>query len=175
MKMLFNSKQKQILLIGLILISMVFPATAGKQKPTDRVMKVLPHLLDQQGKHLLSPSLYERDAYQAFLRSNPEEVSTTRFDIKWKSKRKKKTPLKLRIQLLGSEAYTSKPFVREISTSVKHRILANWSSIALSSREHEEIGKIIAWRVSLWADEKEIAHQQSFLWPSSSSKKDDSE
>ncbi|MCH8136442.1 MAG: DUF4411 family protein [Proteobacteria bacterium] len=33
----------------------------------------------------------------------------------------------------------------------------------------DEIGKIVAWRVSLWAGGMEVAHQQSFLWPSSSS------
>ena len=48
-----------------------------------RISKVLPHLLDKQGLHTLSPSLLERDAYQAQLRSNPDQCSGIRFDVKW--------------------------------------------------------------------------------------------
>ena len=45
--------------------------TAGAS--TGRVFKVLPHFLDTNGVHTLSPSLYERDAYQAHLRQHPEK------------------------------------------------------------------------------------------------------
>ncbi len=48
-----------------------------------KVLKVLPHFLDLQGRHALSPSLFERDAYQAHLRKNPAEVSALRFDVEW--------------------------------------------------------------------------------------------
>jgi hypothetical protein len=45
-----------IALIGLLLATSLLPAAEG------RVIKVLPHLFDSQGRHSLSPSLYERDA-----------------------------------------------------------------------------------------------------------------
>src|SRR5258705_13546151 len=53
---------------------------------TGRIIKVLPHFLDLKGRHSLSPSLYDRDAYQARLRDHREERSGMRFDIEWKSK-----------------------------------------------------------------------------------------
>ena len=49
-----------------------------------KVIKVLPHLLDQAGRHSLSPSLFERDAYQAELRKHPEKVSGLRYDVRWR-------------------------------------------------------------------------------------------
>src|SRR5687767_7610829 len=43
--------------------------------------KVLPHYVDNQGRHMLAPSLYERDAYQAHLRRNPELRAGLQFDV----------------------------------------------------------------------------------------------
>ena len=36
-----------------------------------KISKVLPHWLDKKGRHTLSPSLFERDAYQAQLPRQP--------------------------------------------------------------------------------------------------------
>ena len=47
-------------------------AVAGK------VIKVLPEYLDREGRHALSPSLFDRDAYQAQLRWHAEERSGVR-------------------------------------------------------------------------------------------------
>src|SRR5439155_1231097 len=38
-----------------------------------KIYKVLPTFIDKEGRHSLSPSLYERDAYQAQLRKHPEQ------------------------------------------------------------------------------------------------------
>src|SRR5882724_11284557 len=68
---------------------------------TGRVLKVLPHFLDLQGRHTLTPSLYDRDAYQARLREHPEQRSGIRFDVQWKSKGAAWSPLVLRVELRG--------------------------------------------------------------------------
>src|SRR5262249_3609247 len=52
---------------------------------TARLVKVLPQLTDRQGRVALSPSLYERDAYQAYLRKHQEERGGIRFQVQWKS------------------------------------------------------------------------------------------
>src|SRR5438093_7818208 len=65
-----------------LMIAAVLPAAAE----SGQVMKVLPHFLDTNGLHTLSPSLYERDAYQAYLRQHPEKRSGIRFDVQWKTK-----------------------------------------------------------------------------------------
>src|SRR2546423_2524757 len=68
---------------------------------TGRVIKVLPHFVDDQGRHTLAPSLYERDAYQAFLREHPDKRSGMRFDVQWKKKGPVWEDLKLRVEGRG--------------------------------------------------------------------------
>ena len=45
-------------LLGLVLLLSAALAHAGSGK----LLKVLPHFLDREGRHALSPSLFERDA-----------------------------------------------------------------------------------------------------------------
>jgi hypothetical protein len=52
-------------LAGLCWLGLALPAPAA----TGRLMKVLPEYLDAKGLTSLSPSLFERDAYQAILRA----------------------------------------------------------------------------------------------------------
>ena len=70
--------------------------------PTGKVLKVLPHLMDAQGRHTRSPSLYDRDAYQADLRKDLTKVSGVRFDIQWKAEAKTEAPAVLRVELRGT-------------------------------------------------------------------------
>src|SRR5437899_2397501 len=49
----------------LLVISAALLQSSHATAATGRIIKVLPHLLDLQGHHALSPSLYDRDAYQA--------------------------------------------------------------------------------------------------------------
>src|SRR2546425_9231499 len=74
-----------------------------------KVIKVLPHYLDREGRHALSPSLYDRDAYQAVLRRNPEQRSAIRFDIQWRARAASSDNLKLRLELRGTK--TTLPLV----------------------------------------------------------------
>src|SRR5206468_2182976 len=83
----------------------------GAEAATGRIIKVLPHLLDREGRHTLSPSLYERDAYQAFLRKNPERCAGLRFDVHWKANRAAGPRLLLRVEIRGSKA--AKPALLE--------------------------------------------------------------
>jgi len=84
-----------------------------------RITKVLPHLLDPQGRHTLSPSLYERDAYQAFLRANPDRCSGLRFNVQWKTREIAVSGLKLRIELRGSKE--ARTIVLEQPVKRRHR------------------------------------------------------
>ena len=65
------------LAVGLLLIPLATLSHAADAK----VRKVLPSLVDLEGRASLHPSLYERDAYQAYLRKNPELVGGMRFDV----------------------------------------------------------------------------------------------
>src|SRR6185436_9258932 len=67
-----------------------------------RVIKVLPQLLDKQGRNAINPSLFDRDAYQMHLRLNTNEVSAIRFEVQYKAKGIE-GPLLLRLEIRGSK------------------------------------------------------------------------
>src|SRR5438105_693254 len=86
--------------VCLVLFCMAFVAMPSRGA-TGRVIKVLPHFIDLKGRNSLSPSLYDRDAYQAHLRQHPDQRSTMRFEVQWKSRSPVWEALKLRVELRG--------------------------------------------------------------------------
>ncbi|MBI5775575.1 MAG: hypothetical protein HZA89_17795 [Verrucomicrobia bacterium] len=130
---------------------------AAAHAASGKVVKVLPHYLDQQGRHTLSPSLYERDAYQAHLRKHPAEVSTLRFDVQWRGT---SGGLKIRIEARGRK--NTPPLVLE--QAVKSGAFSRWSEVALSREQYQQLGEVTAWRVTLWDDGQQLAESASFLW-----------
>ena len=149
---------REILLSCLLL----FTGVAGASAAEGRVVKTLAHFLDQEGRHTLSPSLYERDAYQDGLRADPGEQSGIRFNVQWKSSVRGK-PLTLKLELIGSDAWQSEPLVLERPV-IRRGIFSQWSTITLRGSDFSKIGSVMAWRTSLWDGESMIGEQQSFLW-----------
>ncbi len=49
-----------------------------------KILKVLPQYTDKKGRTALSPSLFDRDAYQSKLRRNPELASSLIYRVNWK-------------------------------------------------------------------------------------------
>lgn len=143
--------------ITVLLASTALLAHAGSGK----VLKVLPHFLDQQGRHTLSPSLFERDAYQAHLRKNPAEVSALRFDLEW-SAAGKPANLRIRVEARGAKA-AAQPKVIEITVKPGWNGSA-WSAVTLDKEAYQQLGGVAAWRVTLWDGEQMLAEQKSFLW-----------
>lgn len=148
-----------IRLLLLVLVLGFTGLTTGAAEP--RVVKVLPHLLDLEGRHSTSPSLFDRDAYQAWLRENPGQQSGLRYDVQWRAAAGEYT---LKVELLGRvvEGRPLRKTVEQQVTASRTRTL--WSGIEFAGEEFKEFGRIVAWRVSLWQDDKELARQQSFLW-----------
>lgn len=133
------------------------PVSAGK------VIKVLPHFLDAQGRHTKSPSLYDRDAYQAWLRQHPQECSGIRYDVQWKAQTTT-AKLKLRLELRGI-AQGNLPRQKTIESEVNPGGgSSQWSGVALTGDDYKAFGEITAWRVTLWDGEKLLGEQKSFLW-----------
>jgi len=142
---------------ALVFVGASFAADAAPA----RIIKVLPHLLDQEGRHTLSPSLYERDAYQAYLRKNLAKCSGLRFDIQWKAKETNSSDLKLRIEFRGSKE--AKPFVLE-QTMKRRSGASRWSSLTLASDDFKKVDDLVSWRATLWSGDQLLAEQKSFLW-----------
>jgi len=127
-----------------------------------RIIKVLPQLLDLQGRNAINPSLFDRDAYQLQLRQHPEQVSALRLEVQYKT-RKIDTPLVLRIELRGSKTPIRERHIFE--TPVKPGgWLSKWGRLELDRATSEAIGSIVAWRASLVQDGEVIAQQESLLW-----------
>lgn len=124
-----------------------------------RITKVLPHLLDQKGRHTLSPSLYERDAYQAHLRRNPGLRSALRFNVQWKARESAPIQLKVRVEIRGSKE--AKPFVLEQRV---RRATSRWTALTLGGEDYKKLGELVAWRATLWAGDALLAEEKSFLW-----------
>jgi hypothetical protein len=152
-------RMSRFFFLAFLLFSVTVPARADGA----RVTKVLPHYVDQAGRHTLAPSLYERDAYQAYLRRHPEERSTIRFDVHWKAKSGRHADLKLRIEMRGvkENELTSHTIEQPVA---RKGWLGTWSSIPLPLETYRELGDLNAWRVTLWDGDTAIAEQRSFLW-----------
>lgn len=145
---------------GLVAV-LLFLSAAFAQAGSGKVLKVLPHFLDRDGKAALSPSLFERDAYQAHLRKHPEEISALRFDVNW-SAGGKPANLRLRVEARGGKA-AAQPKV--IEATVKPGWTGStWSAVTLDKAAYEQLGTVVAWRVTLWDGETMLAEQKSFLW-----------
>src|SRR5690606_39577936 len=112
--MLACMRRKIFFLLFAFIAAMTTSATAA----TTRIIKVLPHFIDHKGRHSLSPSLYDRDAYQAHLRANPELRSGLRFDVHWKAKTAQHENLTLRVELRGA-AEGNLPRQTTLETTVK--------------------------------------------------------
>lgn len=140
-------------------------------RPEARIIKVLPSLLDDQGRASIHPSLYERDAYQALLRKDSAKVAGLRFDILWTARAASVTgprkPLVLKLELRGSskgpDARAGEALVveRPIPASRQGR---TWSQIVLGPDEFRRVGEVSAWRATLLDDDRVVASVQSFLW-----------
>ncbi len=132
-------------------------AKAGK------VVKVLPLWLDQQGRIATSPSLFDRDAYQAYLREHTNEVSALRFDVSWSADKNGTEKLTLRAELRGvGEAGI--PRLKNLETEVAPGRFGRWTSLTLGGEDFKQFGAVVAWRVTLWNGSHLLGSQQSFLW-----------
>ena len=151
-------------LLILVLASLICGGTFSAAAATGRVMKVLPHFLDLQGRHSLSPSLFDRDAYQAQLRKNPKQRSGLRFDVHWRATGVT-GKLKLRAELRGT-AQGTQPRQTTLETELAPgKSSANhWDSLLLGGEAFKDFGEVTAWRVTLWDGEQLVGEQKSFLW-----------
>ncbi|MGO8836279.1 MAG: hypothetical protein ACLQAH_08055 [Limisphaerales bacterium] len=130
---------------------------------TGRVVKVLPLLLDPQGRDSVSPSLYDRDAYQVYLRQQTNEISAIRFDILWKASSAGDANLKLRIEL-RSVGTNGLPCQTTLEQPVTAGYFGRWTSLTLAGADYKNFGELVAWRATLWSDDRLLAAQNSFLW-----------
>ncbi len=138
------------------------PLVAAPAKPA-KIVKVLPHYVDLEGRIALAPSLFERDAYQAALRQDRALCSGLRFDVRWKARSSPTAKLKLRLELVTSTGSRERPLVLE--TPARPKFFGGcWARLALEGEAFRNAGEVIAWRATLWNGDQLEDEQRSFLW-----------
>jgi hypothetical protein len=142
-----------------LMIVAVRPAVAAE----GRVIKALPLFLDKQGQTAVSPSLFERDAYQALLRKHPADRTGLRLAVQWKAAGVDWSRLKLRAELRGAVGNSLHTTTLELPVNKKSRF-SQWTDFSITGDDFKEFGRLVAWRVTLWEGDKQIGSQQSFLW-----------
>ena len=149
------------ILIALLLLGSL-PAFAA-DAVTGKVVKVLPFFLDQQGRNARSPSLFDRDAYQFYLRDHTNEISAVRYDVQWKTAKSAGEKLNLRVELRGV-GETGLPKNKILEAEVTPKTFGNWTTFTLGGDELKNFGSVVAWRATLWHGDQMLSEQKSFLW-----------
>ena len=150
-----------LLLLGSVIVAAASAPVSG------HVVKVLPVYLDQNGRDAVSPSLFDRDAYQAYLREHSDEVSTMRFDVLWKGTAEKHGKLRLQVELRGAGA-DGLPRQVTVEKQAVPGLFSRWTSLALDAngidKVYKNLGTLVAWRVTIWNGNQLLSEQNSFLW-----------
>ena len=150
------------LLILLLMLGLCGAAPAA-DAVTGRVVKVLPLLLDLKGRTALSPSLFDRDAYQAKLRQETNQISAIRYDVLWTTKNAGEDKFKVRLELRGVST-NSLPKFKTLEAEDTPGYFSRWTSLTLNGDEYKSFGAVTAWRATLWNGDQQLGEQKSFLW-----------
>lgn len=145
------------LILAVLLVVPVAWAGEGK------VLKVLPQLLDSKGRHALSPSLYERDAYQLILRRSPGKQAGLRLAIQWKAKNVDWTKLTLHAEMRGLINDTLQSVTLD-EPAKKTGHFSSWAEFKIEGARFYSFGQLVAWRVTLSEGDHQLGQMQSFLW-----------
>lgn len=156
LRLVFTRTIQLVVLIALCCVSTSAHASSA------RIKKVLPQLVDAKGRNSLSPSLYSRDAYQFLLRNEPDKRGGIRFYIKWNSG-SASAELRLKVEARGATGETVRTALMELPVK-KTGWFSRWTSLELRDRDYKDFGDLVAWRVSLWEGNQQLAEQKSFLW-----------
>ena len=144
-------------------VTALHPGETVPPAATGQVVKVLPLFLDLKGRDAVSPSLYDRDAYQVYLRQHTNEISAIRFDVLWKAANAMDAKLKLRLELRGGGS-GNLPGRMTLEQPVTPGFFRRWTALTLAGTNYNHFGKLVAWRATLWSDDRLLDEQKSFLW-----------
>jgi hypothetical protein len=157
----------RVMLCLLLFVLGAFPGTLRADSAPDsikgHVSKVLTLLLDTNNLVAPSPSLFDRDAYQAYLLEHSNTVSGVRFDVCWSAHHAKGMNLKVRMELKGIGT-NGTPTQMTLEKTVTPRLFHHWTSLTLNGPGYKNFGVLAAWRASLWNGGQMLGEQESFLW-----------
>jgi hypothetical protein len=150
-------------LLMALLLSGSLSAACASDVATGHVVKMLPLFLDLKGRDAISPSLFDRDAYQFYLRQHTNEISAVRFDVLWSASSATNAPLKLRLELRGSGP-DNLPRQTTLEQTVAPHFFRHWTSFTIAGDDYKNFGEATSWHATLWSGDRMLAEQKSFLW-----------
>ena len=131
--------------------------------PAGKLVKVLPLLLNREGHDALSPSLFDRDAYQHYLLLHTNEISGIRYDVLWKASGTAGNKVRVKVEL-QAVAPDGSPRRKTLETIVTPGRFRHWTELPLRDNDYISLGHIVAWRATLWSGDLLLGEQKSFLW-----------
>ncbi len=126
-------------LMTLLLLGSLVVADAGDAL-SGNIVKVLPLFLNLKGQDSISPSLYDRDAYQVYLRVHTNEISAIRYDILWSTSKTDDTKLTLRLELRGA-GEGGIPRQTTLEQTVTPHYFRHWTSLPLAGDDYKNLGE----------------------------------
>jgi hypothetical protein len=154
---------RPILFLLLLALAVPLRADSVSNVLTGRIVKVLPLFMDTNNAVALSPSLFDRDAYQFYLMGHSNEIAGVRFDVCWTAKHAHAVNLKVRLELRGVGA-GGMPRRVVLEQTVTPKIFHHWTSLTLAGTDYKNFGVLAAWRATLWNGNQLLSEQKSFLW-----------
>jgi GH43 family beta-xylosidase len=149
-----------LILLAALSITVAAPAADAV---SGRIVKVSPFLVDQKGRIAMSPSHFDRDAYQAILRLQTTNVSAVRFDVLWLASKAPTEKIKIAVEVRGIGT-NSVPKLQTLETNVLPGTFRRWTDLPFAGQAYHDFGRVVAWRVTLWDDDRLLSEQKSFLW-----------
>src|SRR5262245_52269591 len=109
---------------AVIVLAFAISASAASAK----VIKVLPQFLDLKGRSSISPSLYDRDAYQEHLRISHTNRTALQFNVQWKARGHE--VLTLRVEAKGMKGKV--PSSKVLEQTVKPGAFSKWTGVTIA-------------------------------------------
>ena len=138
----------------------VFAFAVCANAESAKVIKVLPQFLDLKGRTSVSPSLFDRDAYQEEMRAGKTNRSALRFNVQWKARGY--DALTLRIESKSMKG--KEPTNRTDELPIKPGLFGQWTALTIAGDDYKNFGELISWRATLLNGTNVVAEQKSFLW-----------
>ena len=148
---------------ALLLLAASFFLCSKASALDGHVYKVLPQFIDLEGRHSLSPSHFERDAYQVKLREHPALRMGLLFRVQWTAEPSDWSQVRIRVEARGMKGNVLQSRILEQPVQ-KHGWFGSWTTLQLDGEAYKSFGEIVAWRVTLWDSNVLLGEQKSFLW-----------
>ena len=150
-----------------LLMILLLPGSLAAADTADalsgHIVKVLPLFLNLKGQDAISPSLYDRDAYQVYLRYHTNEISAIRYDVLWSTSKTDDRKLTLRLELRGV-GQGGVPSQTMLEQTVTPHYFRHWTALPLAGDDYKNFGEVVAWHATLSSGSQILSEQKSFLW-----------